>query len=138
MSFTIYALLSDSSLKISNEMLSLEVENKFGRDKGFSWEFEELPFEAEKTLALRWDGWFVSVAYEEGDDVKNDSREIQKILGDTAPIVVSNIFRRIRVLFSDDVQREHTNEIIRMMEFLSSIKGAVLYDVKKKEVIVLQ
>jgi len=137
MGFPLYALLGDVAPKISNESLATDLRDMFGSDSNFSLEFEKLPFKKNKSLALRWGKWRVSIAYEEGADVLADSAEIQKIVGSSAPYDLSGIGRRIRAVFANDPQREHTNEIVRVMDFLRKIEGAVLYDAKQKELVVL-
>ena len=137
MGFPLYALLANGASKISNESLATDLRDMFGNDSDFSLEFEQLPFKKNKSLALRWGRWRVSMAYEEGANVVADSSEIQKIVGSSAPYDLSGIGRRVRAVFANDPQREHTNEIVRVMDLLREIEGAVLFDVKQKELVVL-
>ena len=58
------------------------------------------------------------VAYEEGSRIQDESVQIQEILGDRSPRDLSSIDRRVRVVFGDDDDREYTNQIIDMMQFL--------------------
>ena len=136
MGFPLYALLSDFAPKISNESLAANLRAAFGSDSDFSVEFE-LPFKKNKSLAVRWGKWRVSIAYEEGADVMADSAEIQKIVGSAAPYDLSGIDRRVRAVFASDPQLEHTNEIVRVMDLLIKIEGTILYDAKQKELVVL-
>lgn len=135
MSFSVYALLGKESPDLSNESLADELVIFFENQDEFSLQFERLPFSSTQTLALRWDGWLTSVAYEEGEYVRNDSIEIKKILGDKAPNDISQIDKRIRVVFSDDDSLEHTNHIIYVLDFLRGIKGILIFDPTQKDLI---
>ena len=84
----------------------------------FSLKFGRFPFAKTDTLALRWGSWLMRVAYEEGSRIQDESVQIQEILGDRSPRDLSSIDRRVRVVFGDDDDREYTNQIIDMMQFL--------------------
>lgn len=133
MTFSYYALLNQDAPAISNESLAADLKNYFRNEDGFSLELEELPFSKGKTLALRWEGWLVRVCYEEGDAVRIDSAEIQSRIGSSHDFDVSNIRRRIRVVFGSDDERRFTNEIIYVVDFLKEIKGVLIFDPQRND-----
>lgn len=133
MTFTIYALLKDDAAPVSNESLAQDFQHYFRNEDGFSLKFEQLPFAEHKTLALRWDSWLVRVAYEEGDEVQADSREIQKRTAAESAIDVSGIRRRIRVVFGSDDAQQYTNQIIYVLDFLKELEGAIVFDPQQND-----
>lgn len=44
------------------------------------------------------------------------------------PFDISSISRRIRVVFSDGYDLEYTEQMVSMIDFLSKIDGAFVYD----------
>lgn len=135
MTFSIYALLGNQAPAITNESLASDLQRFFRNEENFTLQFEQMPFAKNKTLALRWGTWLVRVSYEEGAGVVQDSIEIAKIVGSTAPYELSGIDRRIRVVFSDDSTREYTNQIIYLMDFLKEIPTAILFDPQQRDLI---
>jgi hypothetical protein len=133
MTFSLYGLLTKKSPHFSNELLASELKNYFRGDEKFTLAFEQLPFKKTNSLAIRWDDWLVRASYEEGDTVKEDSIEIQKRTGEFSTIDVSSIDRRIRMVFGSDDDKEHTNEIIYLMQFLGEIEGIVIYDPQQND-----
>ncbi len=135
MPFALYALLGEQAPHISNESLASDLQSFFKNEEGFSLDFEQLPFAKSKTLVLRWDGWLVRVSYEEGKNVEADSWEIQKIVGASAPYNLSDINRRVRVIFGNDDAREFTSQIIYLMDFLRAIPGVVIFDPQQNNLV---
>jgi hypothetical protein len=135
MTFSIYALLGNGAPTITNESLASDLKRFFQNEEDFSIQFEQLPFAKGKTLALRWGTWLVRVSYEEGANVLQDSTEINNIVGALAPYDLSGINKRIRVVYGDDDSQEHTNQIISLMDFLSEIPGAVMFDPQQKDLV---
>ena len=133
MTFSLYALLTDDAPPMSNDSLADDLKNYFRNEEGFVLKFEQLPFTTNKTLALWWDSWLVRVSYEEGQEVKDDSVEIQKRTGDTSGIDVSSIHRRIRLVFGDDDTQQYTNQVIYLIDFLKEIKGVIIYDPQQND-----
>jgi len=127
MTFSIYALLGNTAPIISNESLASDLADYFRNEENFSLQFEQLPFTTNKTLVLVWDKWLVRVSYEQGESVLQDSSEIMKLVGASAPSELAGIDKRIRVVFSDDQKQEHTNQIIYLMDFLREIPGVVMF-----------
>ena len=128
MTFSLLALLTEQSPAMSNESLANELREYFANQEDFSLKFERLPFAKTDTLALRWGSWLMRVAYEEGSRIQDESAQIQEILGDRSPRELSSIDRRVRVVFGDDDDREYTNQIIDMMQFLQDIPGSIVFD----------
>lgn len=133
MTWSLYALLNDDVPAISNESLAEEIKAVFRSDDKFSLEFEHMPFEIDKNLALRWNSWLVRVYYEQGETVLADSVEIQKMTASFSSCDVSDVSRRIRVVFGRDDEREYTNEIILIMEFLERLAGNCIFDPQQKD-----
>jgi hypothetical protein len=135
MIFTLYALMSDDAPPISNESLAEGLSTHLRNEAGFFMQFEQLPFSPNKTLALRWYSWLVRVSYEEGEEVRDDSVEIQKRTGSTSGMDVSHIERRIRLVFGDDDAKEYTNQLIYLIDFLREIPGVVIFDPQQNDFI---
>ena len=135
MAFSLYALLGNEAPSFSNESLAVDLKNYFRQEEGFSIEFEQLPFAHTKTLVLHWNMWLVRVCYEEGENVVADSIEIQKLLGATATPALSTISKRIRIVFGDDERREHTNQIIYIIDFLKEIHDLKIFDPQQNNLV---
>ncbi len=133
MTFTIYALLTDDAPPVSNESLAEDLKHYFRNEEGFSLKFEQLPFAAQKTLALRWNDWLVRVACEEGDEVQADALEIQKRTAAASTRDVSQIRRRIRVVFGSDDAQQYTNQILFVLDFLKELEGAIVFDPQQND-----
>ncbi|MGM3276905.1 hypothetical protein [Ralstonia sp. 24A2] len=131
MTFSLLALLTEQSPVMSNESLADELKVYFENEEDFSLKFERLPFAKTDTLALRWGNWLMRVAYEEGSRIQDESAQIQEILGKRSPRELSGIDRRVRVVFADDNDREYTNQIVDMMQFLQDIEGSIVFDPQK-------
>ena len=137
MTFALYALLGEQAPAFTNESLASDLGDFFRHEEDLSIKFELLPFAKNKTLALWWGAWLVRVCYEEGTNVAQDSAQINKIVGSTAPCDLSNIARRIRVVFGNDDTREYENHIIGMMDFLRVIPGVVIFDPQQRSLMKL-
>ena len=133
MTFALYALLGPDSPELSSDSLAADLRALFGEEDNFSVEVERLPFAKGPTLALRWGAWLARVSYEEGERVVEDSRFIQHTVGGSAPFDLSVISRRIRVVFGDDDERVHTNQMIFLVDYLQAIDGVVLFDPQQAE-----
>jgi hypothetical protein len=99
----------------------------------FSLEFEEIPLTGDTVLNLRFGEWHASVSYEDDEVVNEDSIEIQKRTVALKRHDVSDVTRRIRVLFGDDDDKKHTNEIVYLMDFLGEIDGIIIYDPQQND-----
>lgn len=111
------------------------LDDTFGRSKSFTASFQDVPITNERRVRADWDGWAIVFSYDEGQEVKNDCAEIKRRLGDAAPFGMEQIDRRIHVLFADDPNREHTTQIVDVMQLLEEIPGAIVYDPKQNTVI---
>jgi hypothetical protein len=132
--FTLYAMLAEGAPAVSSEWLAAELGSRYGKSKGFSWKYAQLPLAKHKSVSARWGEWLVRFNYEEGKHVAVESTEISKILGPAAPPNLAGIDKRIRVVFHDDPARKYTNETIDIMEFLTQIKGAIVFDPQQKNI----
>uniref|UniRef100_UPI0019540610 hypothetical protein n=2 Tax=Pseudomonadota TaxID=1224 RepID=UPI0019540610 len=65
--------------------------------------------------------------------IQDESAQIQEILGKRSPRELSGIDRRVRVVFADDNDREYTNQIVDMMQFLQDIEGSIVFDPQKND-----
>jgi hypothetical protein len=135
MTFTVYALLKDTAPQLSNDTLAEDLKRHFRNEEGFSLTFEQLPFASDKSLALRWNDWLVRISYEEGQEVLNDSLEIQRRTAADSANDVSGISRRIRVVFGSDDAQEHTNEMIYVLDYLKELDGVVIFDPQQNDFI---
>ncbi|AXV93541.1 hypothetical protein CJO79_21590 (plasmid) [Ralstonia solanacearum] len=115
--------------------MAIDLKQYFQNETDFSLKFERLPFAKHDTLALRWANWLARVSYEEGEQVKDDSAQIQEWLGERAPPALSAIDRRIRLVFGDDEDMTYTNQILYLMDFLRDIEGCVVVDPGKKDLV---
>ncbi len=79
-------------------------------------------------MILRWDLWRIRIAYQEGDAVSEETTQIRKVLGPGAPDQLPGMRRKINVVFGDDNDREYTNQIIYVMDFLRALPGVILFD----------
>ena len=94
---------------MSNESLANELREYFANQENFSLKFERLPFAKTDMLALRWGGWLMRVAYEEGSRIQDESAQIRRFSVTDLPVNCPALTRRVRVVFGDDDDREHTN-----------------------------
>jgi hypothetical protein len=132
--FVLYGLLGTGSPPFSHEILSRELSRYFTGDERLSVSSQALPFGGRRVVVLSWSSWQIKVAYEEGDSVADDSAEIYRRLGAAAPGDLPGIRKRIRAVFGDDDGREYTNQAITMIEFLTAIPGAVVFDPQQNDI----
>ncbi|QYF93484.1 hypothetical protein KY495_22940 [Massilia sp. PAMC28688] len=133
MTFTVYALMQDNAPPMSNDTLAEDLKRHFRDEEGFSLTFEQLPFASDKSLALRWDDWLVRISYEEGEEVINDSIEIQRRTGADSGHDVSRIRRRIRAVFGSDETQEYTNQMIYVLDYLKELEGVIVFDPQQND-----
>lgn len=134
MTFSLYVLLNNEASEISNESLAKNLSEYFKNEIDFSVEFEQIPFTKDRTVALHWGPWLVRIAYEEGLQVTHDSLEIQSRLQSTI-LDLSKINKRVRLVISDDDDRQYTNQIIYLIGYFKEIKGTVIYDPQQNDVL---
>jgi hypothetical protein len=137
MIWSLYALLSDDSPPVTIDALEAQLASFFQGDSALSIERERVPFSKGDSLLLRWGKWGLRINYEEGADVEEDSVEISKRVGDTAPFDLSDISRRIRMVAGTDADREYTNETIEVIDFLRNIPGIVIFDPQQNNILAL-
>jgi hypothetical protein len=135
MTYALYAFLGEESPEVTIESLAADFERYFEKSPNFSIEFEQLPFKKSRSLALRWRGWLARVHYEEGARALEDSAEISRILGSVAPGHLSNIDRRVRIYCGDDDGKEFTNQVVRLMEFVENMPGAIVFDPQQNKIL---
>jgi hypothetical protein len=128
MSFVLYTLLTDDSLEITNDFLIDEVNTLLGGWSRFTIQLEQLPFANSTNLFVQWADWYVRLCYEEGEQVFEDSKEIQRRVGMATTPNVSEVKRRIRVVFGDDPNLDYTDHMVTIMDFLCKLQGAIVYD----------
>lgn len=133
MSFVLYTLLTDDSLNITNDFLMEEINTLLGGWSNFNIQLEQLPFASSTNLFVRWTGWYVRLCYEEGEQVFEDSKEIQRRVGVAVTPNVSVVKRRIRVVFGDDPSLEYTDHMVTIMDFLCKLQGAIVYDPQQND-----
>jgi hypothetical protein len=129
MALELYGLLGDEAPDLTLDTLAADLRKFFARTEGFHLEREDDPFDPSlKNLLLTWGSWWTRVFYDVGPDVAAASSEIAELAGEDGKAKISQIDRRIRVLFADDVDRVYTNHVIFMMDFLGSIPGVKVFD----------
>ena len=135
MAFVLYGLLGEEAPDVSIDSLATDLRTFFSQTQGFGLEFEADPFDPlRRNLVLSWGAWWVRVFYETGPEVLADSITIEAMAGEESPKRrIAQIGRRIRVLFADDEGREHTNQIVFVMDFLSAIPGITVFDPQRHE-----
>jgi len=131
----LYALLKDRLGPVNAEALKASLETAFAGRPGFSATWELKPFFKTRTIKLRWGEWSADVHYNDGADVIQDSQEIARRLGDSAPPGVAGVSRNIYVVFADDPERLHTDHAIDLMQFLEGIEGAMVFDPQQNKLI---
>ena len=133
--FVLYGLLGEGAPPFTDEVLLRELGRSFGGDGRLSVSSRALPFGGRRSVVLSWPSWQVSVTYEEGDLVAEDSAEIYRRLGAAAPRGLPGIRNRIRAVFGDDDGRHYTNEAVQVLQFLTAIPGAVVFDLQHNDII---
>ncbi|MCH7334306.1 hypothetical protein [Acinetobacter modestus] len=134
MAFSLYCLINENSEDFPLTLLEKKLSERFSKMEGLQIGYEEDPFDAsEKHLRFSWDMWCILVFYETGQHVIDDSMEIQKMAGTLVPFDISSISRRIRAVFSDDYDLEHTEQMVSMIDFLRKIDGAFVYDPQQND-----
>jgi hypothetical protein len=129
MSFVLYALLPEHVPSLSAEALLAEAKSAFADSKTLSATMETLPFSADRSVRLQWaDGWSANLTYSVGAEVRNDSAEIARRLGKSAPSGLERIDRRVHVFFADDPNRLHTTQVVDVIQLLEDIEGAIVFD----------
>ncbi len=131
--FTLIGILTNPAVVLSNDIIEDKLRGIYGRDPGCVIKRERLPFSKTETLALWWGNWLIGVNYD-AIEVEKEIEGIAKVLGPRAPEGLAGANRLIRVVFSDDPEKGHTNDIIFMMEFLDSIDGCVIFDPQKVDI----
>jgi hypothetical protein len=133
--FVLYGLLGGASPPFSDEILLRELTQFFSGDERLAVSLRALPFGGKRVVVLSWPSWQVRVAYEEGDSVADDSAEISRRLGWTGPGDFPGAGKRIRAVFGDDDGKEYTNQAVRMIEFLTAIPGALVFDPQQNDIV---
>lgn len=136
--FTVLALLTPGAPDVQIETFADRVLSQFGGAPGFKLEYEVLPFNTERNLFLQWQSdWVVRVIYETAEDdelVVPDSIQIAKILGKAAPAGIADCTRRVRVVFEDDPDEQHIDDMLEIMSMLEELDGAVVFDPQKNKI----
>jgi hypothetical protein len=135
MSFALYALLKDGVQPHSIDELMARVEAQFSRSKGFSARLESQPFSRDKSIRLDWGSWSADLHYTGGAAAAENIHEIAQRLGDAAPVAIQEVNRYIYAVFANDPDRQHTTQIVDLMQFLQDIDGAVVFDPKQNKLL---
>ena len=133
MSFSLYCLIAEKNSNFNIEKLFVDLGVYFLKTENFQIDFEVDPFDSSgKNLLLKWGEWWIRVFYENGDDVVSDCEFISKYADPSIMKQLKKIDSRIRVLFADDDDRSHTNQIIFMTDFLEGKKNLLIFDPQNK------
>lgn len=125
--FNMCLLLGKQTPPLSLRRLSRLLKKEFGSDRTFSIKQSTQPFIG-AVLHLRWGDWSIMVVYEDDEEVLNDAKAIKKALTGKLDLESVDWTRRLRVVVSSDPTREHTEEILQVMDFLSLLKDVTLFD----------
>jgi hypothetical protein len=129
MAFSLLCPIVDSSVEIDVASLERNLKDYFQGAEGLSVDLDEDPFEdGEHDVVLRWSNWWVMFFVETGSDVLSEAQEMALCAADVSAHAVASSSKRIRVVFADDDEKVHTNDIIYVMEFLESLEGVLVFD----------
>ncbi len=131
--FTMLALLMPDAPDVPLEALETTLRELFGRNPGFTLEYETLPFKKTPSIIVRWPGWWVRLFLETGQKAIDGARDIADILGDAAPVGLTQSDRRFRVVFYDDPGEDFINHMVEIMTMLEEIDGAVVFDPQQND-----
>lgn len=129
--FNMLALLLEDAPDVSIDAIADKVQARFGGDPAFRLEYEVMPFNTERNLFLRWQGWSARLIRETAEDdelVAEDSVQIARILGAAAPAGIADCTRRIRAVFHDDPEEQYIDEMVEIMATLEGLEGAIVFD----------
>jgi hypothetical protein len=126
MSFAVYALLAEDGPPLTTEILASNL-GKYFNEEEVTIAIESLPFSSQKTIVLRWPGWLIRLAYEEGMNILNESKEIRRILAQQNEDIIESS-RRINAVFGSDDSHTYTNQTIIMLEYLRDIPGTAIFN----------
>jgi len=136
--FTMLALLTAGAPDVPIETVAEKAQALFGRDPAFRFEYEVLPFNTQRNLILRWKSWTARLFCETAEDdetVAEDSIQIAKILGKSAPAGIADCTRRVRAVFYDDPEEQYIDEMVEITSMLKQFRGAVVFDPQKKDIV---
>lgn len=126
--FTMLALLMPDAPDVPLESLETTLRALFGRNPGFTLDYETLPFKKTPNIIVRWPGWAVRLFLETGQKAIDDALYIAEILREAAPAGIAQSDRRFRVVFSDDPEEDFIDHMVEIMSMLEEIEGAVVFD----------
>jgi hypothetical protein len=121
--------------ELTFDYLATSLREYFRKDDDLMISVERLPFAKQDSLALRWGDWLTRVSLDEGARVRQESIEIHRSLGNSAPDGLAEAHKRLRVVFGDDPGNEYTNQMIDMFEYLKSIDGAIVFDPQQGDLV---
>ena len=136
--FTMLALLTAGAPDVPIETLAAKVQAQFGGDPAFRFEYEVLPFNTQRNLILRWKDWtarLFSETAEEDEAVADDSLQIAKLLGKSAPAGIADCTRRLRAVFHDDPEEAYIDEMVEITRLLRETPGAIVFDPQKNDIV---
>ena len=124
----IYAFYSSRLAEISNESLRCDLKKIFRFNHSIDFSIQVLPFVKSKELHLLWDKkWGVGFSIDEPPL----AIENYYFLNSSSNINV-DIDRQLKISFGVDFNREYTNEVIFILEYIEKINGVVIFDSNKK------
>lgn len=135
--FNMLALFIGDAPDVPIEALADKMQSRFGGNPTFRLEYETLPFNTERNLILRWEGWTARLFRETAEDDENvveDSLQIAQLLGKTAPAGIGDSTRRIRAVFYDDPEEKFIDEMVEIMSILEGLDGVVVFDPQQNKI----
>lgn len=134
---TLFALVKDDADAITNDTLVRDLKHKLALAKEFAITTETLVFPRVTEVVMTKGNWSVRFEIRPESSRTLSVKELQKILGKKTqlPPDCQRYNKEIAVGFGGDPQKEHTNEIIFIGEFLrESYPGVVIFDQYNQDV----
>ena len=134
---TLFALVKDDADAITNDTLVRDLKHKLALAKEFEITTETLVFPRVTEVVMTKGNWSVRFEIRPESSMTLSVKELQKILGKKTqlPPDFQRYNKEIAVGFGDDPQKEHTNEIIFIGEFLrENYPRVVIFDQYNQDV----
>lgn len=135
--FTLFALLPDASGGVTNDSLIRDVKKGLPGVEEFEISKKELVFPKVTVVLLQKLGWRVRLQIRKDEGMTLSLPELQRILGTKTqlPADFSSYNTEIAIGFGDDPEKQYTNDIIFVGEFVrENFPGVVIFDQYNEDV----
>lgn len=127
MSHTMHAYFLVKDFRCNQEWVFSSISELFSGVSGLIFSKESDPFDGQECLSLNFDGYWVSVFYDCGQQIKDGFSSIRS--SDT------EISSRIRVVFGPDEEGAFNDVTVITYSFLLKMENVLVYDVNQNEVV---